>query len=338
MRRWRGLAGACLAFASAAQSLTPEQEIEFAARDSERVLNRAVLSGDAYGANAVLQAVVDRLTAAAPHTALSNCRVQLMKGVRPSAFALPNCRVYVSTALFMTLENEAQLAALLARELAHVQLQSAVKQRVMMAKRENDAKAFYVVLAALAGTAYNGSIPNNTPTVSDATGDLIWRVSVGGYLPELESAADAAGVARFREAGFAPADAQRALTLLTETLPKDCGCSLPLLASPRYLEARTAALRQLTPGAPAAETAPDVEYAARAARLRLEQAQLLIDAGEFQDASHLLLAHIDAHGENGVTHFLAGEMLRRQGVGSRSAALQAYEKGAVSPTRLRNCS
>jgi Zn-dependent protease with chaperone function len=312
-----------------AQSATPEQELDFAARDAERVLNRAALPGGAYGANEVLQTVVGRLTAAAPDPALTDCRAQLMKGGRPSAFALPNCRVYVTTALFMKLENEAQLAALLARELAHVQLHSAVRQRVMLAKRENDAKSFLVVLAAIGGTTYSGgSAASNSPTVSDATGDLIWRVSVGGYSNELETAADAAGMARFKAAGYAPADAIRALELLSEAAPKDCGCSVPLLASTNHLAARTAALRQITSISSGGASAPSAEYAARAVRLRIEQVQVLISAGDYQDANRVLAEQVAASGESGVTYFLAGEIARRQGAGSRDAAREAYVKGA----------
>lgn len=312
-----------------AQSATPEQELDFAARDAERVLNRAVLPGDAYGANEVLQTAVNRLTAAAPDSALTDCRAQLMKGGRPSAFALPNCRVYVTTALFMKLENDAQLAALLARELAHVQLHSAVRQRVMLAKRENDAKSFLVVLAAIGGTAYSGgSTAGNSPTVTDATGDLIWRVSVGGYSNELETAADAAGMARFKAAGYAPADAIRALELLSGAAPKDCGCSVPLLSSTKHIATRIAALRPVASVSSVGATAPSAEYATRAARLRVEQVQVLINAGEYQDANRELAEHVAAVGENGITYFLAGEIARRQGAGSRDAAREAYVKGA----------
>lgn len=338
MKRWRVLTGACLALASVAQSATPEQEIAFAARDAERILNRAALPGDAHGANEVLQAVVNRLTAAAPDSALTDCRAQLMKGGRPSAFALPNCSVYVTTALFMKLENEAQLAALLARELAHVQLHSAVRQRVLLAKRETDAKSFLVVLAAIGGTTYSGSSAgSNAPTVTDATGDLVWRVSVGGYSKELETAADAAGMSRFKAAGYAPGDAIRALELLSAAAPKDCGCSVPLLSSTNHLAARIVALRQAAPASSEGTTGPSEEYAARAARLRLEQVRVHIDAGQYADASLVLTEHVAAQGENGTTHFLAGEVARLNGSGFRAAALNAYEQGATfadAPAKL----
>ena len=151
MKAARRLAWGWLVAASLAQGATPEQELDFAARDAERVLSRLVLPGDQHGANDRLQAMLNRLIAAAPDPALADCRVQLMKGGRPSAFALPNCRLYVSTALFMKLENDEQLATLLARELAHVQLHSAVKQRVAIAKNENSLKVFAVWQRALRG-------------------------------------------------------------------------------------------------------------------------------------------------------------------------------------------
>lgn len=329
MNAWRVLGGACLVLASAAHSTTPEQEVDFAARDAERVLNRAVIPGDAYGANEVLQTVVKRLISAAPDPTLADCRAQLMKGERPAVFALPNCRVYVTTALFMTLENEAQLATLLAREVAHVQLHSAAKQRVLMAKRENDAKSFLFVLAALSGSGNaTPSYGANAPTVSDATGDLIWRVSVGGYAAELETTADGAGAARFRAAGYSPADAIRALELLSEEAPKDCGCSVPLLANTNYLDARLASLRKYTAAPSDVAMAPSAEYAAHTARLRLEQVHVLINAGKYDDASRVLAEQVVAQGENGQTYFLAGEMARRQGSATRADALEAYQKGA----------
>lgn len=332
----RRLAWGWLAATSLAQAATPEQELDFAARDAERVLNRLVLPGDQHGANDKLQAILNRLIAAAPDSALADCRVQLMKGGRPSAFALPNCRLYVSTALFMRLENDAQLATLLARELGHVQLHSAVKQRVAIAKAENSLKVLAVLTAAAGGIAAGGSGDNANPTVSNATNDLIWRVSVSGYSRELEVAADRAGIWRFQTAGFAAADAMRALELLIESAPKNPGCSVPLLSCTQFLSTRIASLGELTRATSATAATADPEYTALAARLRVEQVRVHIDAREYVDASRVLAEQVAAQGENGITLFLAGELARLQG-GSRTAALIAYEQGATfadAPAKL----
>jgi predicted Zn-dependent protease len=126
---WGRLAICCVAALPLVSLASPAEErareTEYAARDAERRFANASSGGGAGAANRYLDGVLQGLLAALPDPAYSDCRVHLIKGATASAFGLPNCRLYVTTALFIALENQAQLGALLARELAHVKYQHA---------------------------------------------------------------------------------------------------------------------------------------------------------------------------------------------------------------------
>ncbi len=324
---WMCVAVVPLQVSATAESASA-RDLEYAARDAEQRFSGA-LSGDGSGeANQYLDRVFQRLLAAAPEPAFSDCRVFLLKGTRPTVFALPHCRLYVSTALFMQLENEAQLAALLARQLAHVKYRHAQLEKDETTRKVDSLHILAIALgAALGGPGPGGYGAGGS---GEATSDLIWRVSVRGYSLEHENVADGVGLRRLRDAGHGPLDAIRALERAREVAFEGENPQLPRLASTAYIDRRLANLRAVA-GVPGDASPPDATHAALAAALRLDQAELLIGAHDYAGATRLIDEHVASEGEGGRSHWLAGEIARHSRTGSRAQALAAYERGATFP-------
>jgi predicted Zn-dependent protease len=101
-----------------------------------------------------------------------------------NAFALPNGSIYINTGMLSRLENEAQVATVLAHEGVHFTNKHSWKQR----RSIKNSTAFATGFGMVTG------IP--------ALGDLISLSSIYGYSKDLEREADAEGFQRLQAAGY----------------------------------------------------------------------------------------------------------------------------------------
>jgi len=101
-----------------------------------------------------------------------------------NAFALPNGSIYINTGMLSRLENEAQLATVLAHEGVHFTNRHSWKQR----RSVKTSTAFSTGFGMVTG------IPG--------LGDLISLSSIYGYSKDLEREADAEGFRRLQAAGY----------------------------------------------------------------------------------------------------------------------------------------
>ena len=132
-------------------------------------------------ATAYLQQVMDRLY---PEFE-GKIRVRIYDSSQLNAFAVANGSVYFNIGLLARMENEAQLAAVMAHEAAHFIEKHSFKQRV----RTKNASAF-----ALSGIPF---------------ASLAAVSSISGYSRDLEREADAKGYERLVKAGYDPREAHK---------------------------------------------------------------------------------------------------------------------------------
>lgn len=117
-------------------------------------------------------------------------RFRVLRDVQLNAFALPNGSIYLYSGLISRMENEAQLAGVLAHEITHV-----VNRHGYLENRSARRKmvAIDVVLAAASAGNYAGI----NPAITMAIGNLLPMIVVEtmfGYSRELEHEADVAAV------------------------------------------------------------------------------------------------------------------------------------------------
>jgi len=129
----------------------------------------------------------------------------VLKNPAPNAMAMPNGNVYVTLGLLSLLENEAQLASVLAHEISHVVYRHSLKS---LFTRKNTIVAANLTDVLLLGTGL---------------GNLGYGASLALYSREQEEEADTQGLVLLHEQGYQIAQATRAFELLQNTHPEQSG-------------------------------------------------------------------------------------------------------------------
>ena len=132
-----------------------------------------------------------------------NFRVYLIRDPSPAAFSLADGQIYVHTGLLARLENEAQLAAVLAHEAHHVAAHHHIQADKYRRVRGNVAGGVAGMMNADAGEGI--SHESNYRYIAQSV-----------YSDEMEFEADAGSVALISRAGYAPVAAVRALERLRQ--------------------------------------------------------------------------------------------------------------------------
>lgn len=118
----------------------------------------------------------------------------------PNAFALPNGSIYINTGLIALLDDENQLAAVIAHEITHVShrhtyLRNRTMRKAILAMNIISTIATWTPVGGTAGLAIN-LIASISP--------LMLALSVLGYSKDQEKEADLEGMKAAKAAGFAP--------------------------------------------------------------------------------------------------------------------------------------
>jgi predicted Zn-dependent protease len=132
----------------------------------------------------------------------------------PNAFALPNGSVYVNTGLIALLDNESQLASVLAHEITHV-----LNRHTYLQNRSNRKKYLAINIIAAVGT-WNpvGGVAGAAIDIIAAVSPLILVTTMFGYSRDLEKEADLRGVDVMIIAEYPPEEMIKALTLLSNDI------------------------------------------------------------------------------------------------------------------------
>jgi predicted Zn-dependent protease len=188
------------------------------------VIRKRQLVYQAPQVTAYVQGIVDRLYPEFKGT----IQVRLFNSPDLNAFVLPNGSIYVNIGLLGRMENEAQLATVLAHEVSHFKFQHALKQRSSI----DSAYVAAVGFEALTGIPFSGTI-------------LMGSV-LSSYSKSHEREADREGFRRLVAAGYDPAEASKTFELLLQEV-KTLDIDQPFMFSshPR-LEERIASFEELT--------------------------------------------------------------------------------------------
>ncbi|MCZ6804770.1 MAG: M48 family metalloprotease [Proteobacteria bacterium] len=159
---------------------TPEESrLWVQAKDFDEALFKSDSLYEDAKLDSYLQAIMDRIF---PELK-GGIRVRVVRSPAFNAFALPNGSIYINTGLLAKIENEAQLATVLAHEGIHFINKHSVKQT----------RNIKLMSTLSVGIALIG-IP--------LPGDLIAVSSVYGFSQTLETEADREGFVRLRDAGY----------------------------------------------------------------------------------------------------------------------------------------
>src|SRR5882672_858103 len=192
--------------------------------DYEELFQRRGYRYDAPAVDELVARLGGRL-ALPPTDAYMRYRFHVLRDPEANAFALPDGQVYVNTGLLALLENEAQLAAILAHEVHHT-----AGHHTILQYRSIRAKS---VSSMVLGPFTLG------------ISDIFLALSMYGYSRDLEEEADRKGAARMLEAGYDPSQMSRTFELLLEDPEEESPKQATAWSTHPQLQARSGYSRAL---------------------------------------------------------------------------------------------
>jgi hypothetical protein len=187
----------------------------------------------------------------------------------PRAEALSTGTVYISTGLVSLLDNEAQLAYILAHELAHVErnhfyarIRNEIVEEEFWKEKEVQAqkrRSLFAGLAAAAGGVAGGLAGGGEGALIGALGGLAAGSVVSQFVfrnkfeptewdKELENEADEAGLKYMLEQNYDAREIPRLYARLDKLVARDARIGLGFIGSPQRSKERTAQLYSLMSG------------------------------------------------------------------------------------------
>jgi hypothetical protein len=300
-------------------------------------------------ADAYLTRIADRISAAAPSAGASRLRIRALIDRKPFAFCLGNGSLYVSTGLLARLENDSQVAAILAPEITSALAPNRALQAEFDAKNGKHLGAKLFAVIATGGMAVFPILSAENKALTSQAEALI-----------LDNDITAANWVR--RAGFDVTQGPVATRRLLEQLGAEQQFGFNRLSSEYGLKTRAEQLERAIAALPAADTVlPTVPaaIASPAPASTLNTPKPVLAAGEpaqdelkklswqfsmliaydyLEHTQHAslppLLDRIEReHGVDGRTACLRARYLRELPTGSAvpSSVIEAYEKCLVQP-------
>ena len=184
----------------AADALTPENEYYLG-----RAVAANIASTYTIYRNPALQTYLNKICSTiiinSPRPDIFNgYHVAILDTQEINAFATPGGHIFVTRGLIACASNEDALAAVIAHEVAHIQLQHALTS-IRNARYVNAA-----VSGALAGVgeAVGGNIADLTSIMSDSVNEIITTLVVNGFSKSQELEADGTALSLLAAAGYQP--------------------------------------------------------------------------------------------------------------------------------------
>jgi predicted Zn-dependent protease len=238
-------------------------------------------------------------------------QIKVVKDPSLNAFAFPNGVIYIHTGILARMDNEAQLAALLAHEMVHCTHRHSMRVLRSLKDRTQTKTATAQNLAQLLGIS--GSI-----------------ASISGYTRELETEADRVGLDLAVKANYDPREVLRLLKLLKQEIETE-GIEEPYFFGThpnvrQRIENVNNWLAEKYRGKIAGIKNGDV-FQSRISRLVLDNARLDLRLGRFFVAQRTVEKFLAAKPDDARAYFLLGEIFRQRcRQDDAAAAIKYYEK------------
>ena len=269
-----------------------------------------------------LNKVVARLQAQSSPSDLA-IRVKVLKDADLNAFAYPNGMIYIHTGLLARMDNEAQLAAVLAHEMTHCIKRHALR----VYRRYRDRPAFLrrvehtlskIRIAQLAG--FSGTM-----------------AAMSGYINELEAEADLMGLELMAKAGYDTGEALSLCDRMVAEMEQEGHEASLFFGSHLNARQRIENLQNLSTSGytnKGSRIKNSELFLAKLNTLFLENAELDIRQGRFKAARRSIDKYLQIKPDDTRAYFLLGEIYRQRGQADDAlSALKFYNQAIfLDPT------
>lgn len=275
---------------------------------------------------AALEAYLDRVgktVVAGREIENVNWKFRVLRDAVPNAFALPNGSIYVHTGMLALLEEEAQLASVLAHEVVHVTERHTYERNRSLRK-----KVLAVNILNTIGTwSPVGGVAGMAVDLIASISPLVLAISVFGYTRELEKEADLEGLKQVSSAGYEADQMVKMIRLLQmdiegENLNSFYSDHPKLQERVNYLSASiTNSANKPSPD----EQLPDprTEYLTQMENVDRHDVALAINAGRFRSALYVSNKLVNFRPDSSENVFYLAESYRA--LGPRAPALTPAE-------------
>ena len=238
-------------------------------------------------------------------------QIKVIKDPKLNAFALPNGVIYIHTGILAHMENEAQLAALLAHEMTHCTHRHSLKTLRNIKNRTQAKSATIRELAQLLGI----------------TGSIAF---INGYTRELETEADRVGLDLVVKANYDPNEVLKLFELLKQENEVE-GLEEPyfLGTHPKVQQRIENVNRWMAENyrGKIKGSKNTIKFQSNMSRIMLENARLDLQQGKFFIAQSTVKKYLNLNPDDAQAYFLLGEIFRQRGWKNDSvAAIVNYEK------------
>jgi len=255
-------------------------------------------------ANAYLRRVGQSLIPRGLELERVSWKFRALRDPQPNAFALPNGSIYVTTGLMTLVDNESQLAAIIAHELTHV-----MRRHTYVANRSNRKKFLTMNVMAAVGAYAPGGVVGAVITAVTTVAPFIMMATIYGYSRDLEREADLKGIDMMISAEYSPEEMVNVMKLLDKDIE---GENIRLFYNDHpSLDERIKYLSSYL-GARADKVTQQMELnRERAAYFRnmepimRHDLQLALNAGRARSAVYLAQRLVDFHGDSENLFWLA---------------------------------
>ena len=233
-------------------------------------------------------------------------KIKILNDPNLNAFAFPNGVIYVHTGLLARMENEAQLAALLAHEMTHCTLRHSL--RALKSKKDPADN-----MASAGQNRDNVALLRNLAGILGTNGSM---AAVTGYSRRFEAEADRGGLDLMAKAGYDPRQALNLFELLQQEIENQ-GIKEPFFfgTHPSVQQRIENADRWLANeylGKNSGLINAEI-FRSRLDRLVLDNARLDLQFSRFYIARKNVEMYLRRHQEDADAHYLLGEIFRQQG-------------------------
>ena len=224
-------------------------------------------------------------------------KFRVLRDPQPNAFALPNGSIYVTTGLLALIDNESQLAAIIAHELTHV-----MRRHSYLHNRSNRKKFLTMNVMSAIGTYAPLTVVGAVIIAVTTIAPFIMIATMYGYGRDLEREADHRGIDMMISAEYAPEETVTVLKLLDRDIE---GENIRLFYNDHpALDERIKYLSGYL-GTRADRVTPQMElnreraaYFRKVEPLMRHNVQLAINAGRFRSAVHFAQRLVDFHDDS----------------------------------------
>ena len=249
-------------------------------------------------------------------------QVKVIKSPYLNAFAYPNGMIYIHSGLLARMDNEAQLAAVLAHEMVHC-----IHRHALRAFRECRNQPAYLIAVQQTLLKTRG-----LRKLAHSMGVAGAMAAISGYARELEAEADRIGFEWVLRAGYNPKEARSLFDQMLSDLAQNDQKEPFLFGSHPRIRQRADNLQNLSVPAMMDISTPNKSSQAFLANLDpllLDNARLDIRRGRFQLARRSVEKFLSIKPDDTRAYFLLGEIHRQRGNRSDVQAALGYYSRAI---------